>query len=53
MPARSFSMNLFEVMAGEVRVMIGHEIKEAGMFFLMFDESKYSADHEQISVCVR
>ena len=42
-----------EVMAGEVRDMIGHEIKEAGMFFLMFDESKYSADHEQISVCVR
>lgn len=42
-----------EIMADAVRNKIGHEISEAGMFFLIIDECKDKAGHEQLSLCVR
>ena len=42
-----------EAMADEVRTQIGKSIAEAGMFFLVIDECKDKAGHEQLSLCVR
>ena len=40
-------------MADSVRLRIAEEIAEAGMFFLVIDECKDRAGHEQLSICVR
>ena len=42
-----------EIMADEVRLKIGQEIAEAGMYFLVIDECKDRASHEQLSLCVQ
>ena len=41
-----------EIMASQVRDKIGEDIKSCGMFYLIIDECKDNASHEQLSVCV-
>ena len=41
------------IMANQVRERIGQSLKASGMFYLIIDECKDNASHEQLSVCVR
>lgn len=44
---------IIKIMADHVRSKIAEEMRQAGMYTLMLDESKDAADHEQLAVCVR